>query len=626
MCGMIGIVRFDGAEVDRSLLDRCTDALAHRGPDGRGTHIHRNVGLGHRRLAIQDRSPAGYQPMVSEDGNSVLIFNGEIYNFSEERTMLEHQGWIFRSRSDTEVLLRLYQQYGMQCLTHLRGMFAFAIYDRGQQKVFLVRDRVGKKPLKYFSSGGVFAFASEVKALQCIPECPREVDREAIHHALTMMYLPSPLTGIHGICKLPAAHVLTLDVQTGRQTIERYWEHRSMVNSLRSLGEWEEQILHILDESVRDRLAADVPVGAFLSGGIDSAVVVALMSRISRKRIPTFCIGAERDSQGDLPWAESVAQALGTEHHSRVVGPDVLELLPELVRTYEEPFMDTSTIPTYCIAQEARKSVTVVLTGDGGDENFAGYIRYPILLFSEWLRKFPRFLRCPVHWGVRRCLRAHPTTLLYRSDRFLGSLDAPVLERLLQYVSFFTEEEKSFLYQTLSFFPMPPTAPWYASHVERGSPEQGDLLHRALSVDLSTYLPDNLMPKVDMGTMAHGLEARSPFLDHRLLELTAGIPSRSLLKGLRGKWILRRILRGILPPEILHQRKRGFRLPLDRWLRSEKRQWMQERLQNGNPLFWEFFERQKLAAFLRRYRESNIDYSNHMWALLWLEEWCRQRQ
>lgn len=626
MCGIIGIVRFDGAEVDRSLLDRCTDALAHRGPDGRGTHIYRNVGLGHRRLAIRDLSPAGHQPMVSEDGDTVVVYNGELYGIEEDRNRLRRQGWTFRSQSDTEVLLRLYQQDGIACLTRLRGMFAFAIYDRRKRKIFLARDRLGKKPLKYFSSNGVFAFASEIKALQCIPECPREIDREAIHHALTMMYLPSPFTGIQNIHKLPAAHLLTVDIQSGTYIVERYWELRHETDQIRSLDAWEKESMHTLKDSVRDRLASDVPVGAFLSGGIDSAVVVALMSRISGKRIPTFCIGAEGDSQGDLPWAESVAQALGTEHHSCIVGPDVLELLPELVRMYEEPFMDTSTVPTYLIAQEARKSVTVVLTGDGGDENFAGYIRYPILLFSEWLRKFPRFLRCPVHWGVRCFLKLHPTTLLYRLDRFLGSLDVPVLERLLQYVSFFTEEEKSFLYQTLFFRHTLPTAPWYASHVRSRCLEQGDLLHQALSVDLSTYLPDNLMPKVDMGTMAHGLEARSPFLDHRLLELTAGIPSRYLLKGLRGKWILRRILRGILPPEILHQRKRGFRLPLDRWLRSEKWGWMQERLQNGNPLFWEFFERQKLAAFLKRYRESDIDYSNHVWALLWLEEWSRQRQ
>lgn len=617
MCGIVGIVQFDLHPVDRDLLRRCTDTLRHRGPDGEGLYIDRNIGLGHRRLAIRDLSSAGSQPMVSEDGNVVVVCNGELYGIEEERCRLERQEWTFRSRSDTEVLLRLYQQYGIDCLTCLRGMFAFAIYDKRKRKIFLARDRLGKKPLKYFFSNGVFAFASEIKALQCIAECPREVDREAIHHALTMMYLPSPFTGIRGISKLPAAHILTLDLQRGTHTTERYWKLQCAIDLSRSVDDWQEAILQGLKENVRERLAADVPVGAFLSGGIDSAAVVACMSRETRRPVPTFCIGAEGDHDGDLPWAERVAQALGTEHRSCAVGPDVLELLPELVRTYEEPFMDPSTIPTYLIAQEARKSVTVVLTGDGGDENFAGYIRYPILLFSEWLRKFPRFLRCPVHWGVQCLLRMHPTTFLYRSDRFLGSLDAPTLERLLQYVSFFTEEEKP--------ADMPRTAAWYASQVGMAD-NGGDLLHRALHVDLSTYLPDNLMPKVDMGTMAHGLEARSPFLDHRLLELTGKIPSRYLLKGVQGKWILRRILREILPPEILYQRKRGFRLPLDRWFRAERWIWMQERLQSGNPLFWELFERQRVTEFLQRYRESSIDYSGHIWALLWLEEWCRQRQ
>lgn len=349
------------------------------------------------------------------------------------------------------------------------------------------------------------------------------------------------------------------------------------------------------------------------------------MARSREKRIPTFCIGAEEDRDGDLPWAERAARTLGTEHHSCVVGPDVLTLLPELVHTYEEPFMDPSTIPTYLIAQEARKSVTVVLTGDGGDENFAGYIRYPILRFSEWLRQCPRMLRYPVHWVVQRLHWLHPTTFLYRSDRFLGSLDAPMLERLFQYVSFFTEEEKRRLSSTLSTRGTPSTAAWYAAQV-RIVPGETDLLRRALCADCSTYLPDNLMPKVDMGTMAHGLEARSPFLDHQFLELTASIPSRYLLRGLQGKWILRHALRGMLPSEILHQHKRGFRLPLDQWLRSEKWEWTREHLQNGNSLFWEFFNRQKLATFLKQYRESDIDYSNHLWALLWLEEWCRQRQ
>lgn len=623
MCGIAGIIRLDGQTVDQGQLDRLTDALAHRGPDGRGTSIHGPVGLGHRRLSILDVTEAGAQPMHTDDGKITITFNGEIYNFAVLRAQLEEKGYIFRSDCDTEVLVKLYQEYGAACVPMLRGMFAFVIHDTKKNIVFLARDRVGKKPIKYFRNASMFAFASELKALRTLPDCPRGVDHEAIHHFLTMMYIPAPNTGFVGIYKLPAAHTLTIDLQTGSEKMERYWSLDYTTDHHTSLEEWQHRIRTIFEESVKLRMVADVPVGAFLSGGVDSGAVVAAMSKFSDRPVQTFSIGSGSQQRNELPLAKLVAERYATNHHPIILEPDIVHLLPELVRTYEEPYADPSSIPSYLVARETRKDVTVALNGDGGDENFAGYVRYPILQFSEKWARMPSAIHHMALAGTKLFHLLRNDTLSYRALRFQSSIRQPWEQRYLQYISFFTEEEKASLYRNTSSV-HPRTDTWHAERTAEARSRATDVVHQAMSMDLDTYLADDLLPKVDLGTMAHGLEARSPFLDHTLLECTAQIPTTHLLHGNVGKWILKDMLQNDLPQDILFGKKRGFRLPLDDWFRGELRPFVHDTIFSAPEEFWEIFDRHSVEQFLQNYYHSRIDYSDHIWSLLWLSEWYKQ--
>ena len=612
----------DGSVVDQNALDRVTDALQHRGPDGRGTYCDGSVGLGHRRLSVLDLTEAAHQPMVLEDGSLVLIFNGEIYNFKEERAALESKGYRFRSTGDTEVLLKLYEEYGEGCLEHLRGMFAFAIYDRRRRVLFLARDRVGKKPLKYFRSGGIFAFASQLKALRTLRQCPREMDLEQIHHFLTMMYLPAPLTGFSGIHKLPAAHALTIDLETGKEHLRRYWSLSYEPDPKPTVFEWEERLRASLEESIRLRMIADVPIGLFLSGGIDSATVAAMMSRLSSRPIKTFSIGFEGLSRDELDGADRLARHVGADHHPIVLRPSIFDHLPDLVSTYEEPYADPAALPMFLLAREARKEVTVALNGDGGDENFAGYVRYPILRFSRFWERFPAPMHALARLFTGSFLALHRSTLSYRMDRFEKTMSLPWEQRYLQYLSFFTEEEKLQVYGSAMRFPR--TDVWYTRQTQDARRQAQDCVSQAMSMDVHTYLADDLLPKVDLATMAHGLEARSPFLDHRFLELTASIPIGLKLRGRVRKWILKDMVRGMVPAETIAGKKRGFRLPYDEWFRGPLHDAVRDRLLSAAPNYWSMFERSRIERFLKNYGETRIDYSDHVLALLWLAEWMRQ--
>ncbi len=623
MCGIAGILHLDGSPVDPATLDHLTDGVSHRGPDGRGTLVHGAVGLGQRRLAILDLTDAAAQPMVTDDGQVSITFNGEMYNFAEERSELLKKGYTFRSTGDTEVLLTMYQEYGIECLQRARGMFAFAIHDRKKNIVFIARDRIGKKPLKYFVAGNCFAFASEIKALRTLKNCPKGINDEDIHHYLTMMYVPAPNTGFKGLQKLPAAHYMIVDLKTGKVDIQRYWSLTYKADRSKSLDQWKCEILQTFKESVRLRMIADVPVGAFLSGGIDSAAVVAVMSELSDQQIETFSIGSPEETHNELPGAERIAKIFGTNHHPIVLKADILELLPEIVRTYEEPYADPSAIPTYLLTRATREFVTVALNGDGGDENFAGYVRYPILQFSEIWR------RVPLHALLRPLLRQFHAlrldTFSYRAQRFEATIDLPWPERFLQYISFFTDQEKRALYAKGFAEGFGSTGRFYAARTADARARADSLLHQAMSMDLETYLADDLMPKVDLGAMAHGLEARSPFLDHKLLELTASLPPEYKLRGLNTKkWILKQILKDILPAETLSKKKSGFRLPLDRWFRTDLKPFVIDRLLSRESGLNRIFDRMAMEKFLRSYFISRIDYSDSVWALLYLDEWLRQ--
>jgi asparagine synthase (glutamine-hydrolysing) len=624
MCGITGAINLSGDAIDQDLLDCMIDALAHRGPDGRGIYLDENVGLGHRRLSILDLSDAGAQPMQSSDGTIIITYNGEIYNFREQRKALELKGYSFRSECDTEVLITLYQEYGTDCLSHLRGMFAFAIYDKEKQRLFCARDRVGQKPFKYFFDGETFLFASELKALLQHSSCTTSVDHEALHHFLTMMYVPSPHTGFQNIHKLEAGNFLLLDLQTKELKKSQYWSLDYSLEDNFSEVEWGERILSALEESVQLQMISDVPIGAFLSGGVDSGAVVSIMARHSHDSVRTYSVGSAEESYNELPEAQIIADRIGSDHHPTTVMPDVVHLLPELVSAYEEPFADPSSIPTFLISKWTSEHVKVALTGDGGDENFAGYIRYPISEFSRAWAKW-KILHPLALGGTTLFHQLFNSTFSYRCHRFQSTMSLPWEQRYLQYISFFTEEEKRQMYSdSFAQGHHDRTDAFFAYKTVKEREGARDPLHAALAMDVVTYLADDLMPKVDIASMNFGLECRAPFLDHHFLELTARIPSSLKLTGRKGKHILKSALADILPASHLQRPKSGFRIPLDQWFRSDLKSFVTDQLLSDAPHKWAMFDKRSLEKFLKKYFEGRVDYSDHLWALLWLDEWFRQ--
>lgn len=626
MCGIAGKISFVEKNISPQEVETMNDAIKHRGPDDEGVYISPDakVGLGHRRLSIIDLSPLGHQPMRYLDRYEI-VFNGEIYNFEEKRTMLEQEGYTFASHSDTEVILALYDKYREHCLDHLRGMFAFAIYDEQEQILFCARDRVGKKPFKYYHDGNVFLFASELKAILTQSEYRKEPDYVAIHHYLTLQYVPAPLTGFVGIHKLEPAHYLTINLKTRSVKKERYWKLDYSKKLHLSETEWKKRILEKLDESVRLRMISDVPIGAFLSGGVDSSAIVALMAKNSQTPIKTFSIGFEEERYNELKYARIIAEKFKTNHTEFIVKPDAIKLLPMLVRQYEEPFADSSALPTYYVAKLTRDHVTVALNGDGGDENFAGYTRYAAFQVSTLLDHFNwlnRLIGIPV---TRLCARYIKNTFFDRLHRFSKSLSDDYRRRYLSYTAYFTNEQKSALY-TDTFKKKVAQDDTYdiiaSRFTESGSKNRTE---QAVYADFATYLPEDLMAKVDIATMAVSLEGRSPFLDHELLELSAQIPFSLKLKGLNNKkYILKEALRGILPDEVMFRPKMGFGVPIDAWFRGELKDYAREKLLDGQLVKRNLFKRDAIEDILHSHTSTDINFSPHIWALLTLELWFEE--
>lgn len=626
MCGIAGKINFHNLPVETRDIKRMTDALAHRGPDDEGLYIspRRNLGLGHRRLAIIDLSSRGHQPMPYLD-RYWIVYNGEIYNFLDERRSLEKEGYKFSSQTDTEVILALYDKYGTDCLQHLRGMFAFAIYDNQKQQLFCARDRLGKKPFKYYSDGQVFLFASELKAILTQSEYQKEPDYIAIHHYLTLQYCPAPLTGFKNIKKLEPAHYLLIDIPTGQVIKKRYWRLNYSHKLSLSQEEWEQRILAKLEESVKLRLIADVPLGAFLSGGIDSSVVVALMSKNSPQPVKTFSTGFEEEKYNELPYAKLVADRYHTDHTAFVVKPNAIDLLPKLVRQYEEPYADSSALPTYYVSQLTRNHVTVALNGDGGDENFAGYGRYSVQRFAlahERFRLVNQLLAVP---ASRAAARAIPNTFFDRASRFAKTLPENYARRYVNYICYFTNEHKAQLY-TDSFKQRvwrEDTCDIIANQF--AAAQTPDKLDQTLYADINTYLPDDLLVKVDIDSMAVSLEARSPFLDHEFLELTASLPSHLKLRGINNKkYILKQALRDYLPSSILHRPKMGFGVPIATWFRTSLKDLAYTTLLSRRSASRGLFRQSAVKSLLDTHCQTKINYANHIWALLTLELWFQE--
>ncbi len=625
MCGIWGKLNFDPENpVNTGLLHRMAEVQHHRGPDDEGIYIDGSMGLGHKRLAIIDLSPAGRQPMPNEDGTIWITFNGEVYNFLDLRKGLIGRGHSFRSQTDTEVILHLYEEHGSNCLQFLRGMFAFAIWDARSRILFLARDRLGKKPLFYFMDHGKFLFASEPKAILEDPDVRAEPDVEAIHHYLTYGYVPSPFSAFKGIKKLPPAHFLWL--QDGSIRIERYWRLSYLKQQTvgRSEEELCQELLERVREAVRLRMISDVPLGAFLSGGIDSSIVVALMSEISSHPVKTFSIGFEEEAYNEIPYARIVADRFRTDHHEFVVKPDAIGVIPKLVWHYSEPFADSSAIPTYYLASMTREHVTVALNGDGGDENFAGYDRYVANRMARSYDRLPLPVRTCLERGTALLLQSSPSgSLRSRAKRFFEAIASEPRRRYSRWMSHFNGYKKRELY-TEAFR----EAVGGIDSVELllqayEASDATDFIDATLHVDVQMYLPDDLLVKADIASMAHSLEARSPLIDHRVMEFAASLPSDLKLYGKTQKYIFKKAVKGLLPDAIIHRPKKGFGVPIDRWFRKELREMAYDVLLNRRCLERGYFSGKAVQRLLDEHCRGSADCHYLLWNLLMLELWHR---
>jgi asparagine synthase (glutamine-hydrolysing) len=627
MCGIAGIFLRNGDTVGEQPLQAMTTCLAHRGPDGDGFFRRGPVGLGHRRLAIIDLV-TGDQPMSSEDAAVTVVFNGEIYNFRELRREMEARGWRFRTASDTEVILRAYEEYGVDCLRHLRGMFAFAIWDERRQRLFLARDRVGIKPLVYAWDGQRLLFASEPKAILEDRSVPRRIDWEALRDYLTLHYIPSPRTIFAGIRKLPPGCFLTVGLDGGEPTVQRYWDLRFEPDVRRSEAEWLEGLRAHLHDAVSSHLVSDVPIGAFLSGGMDSGTVVALMAGATRGHVRTFAIGFDEASHDELAHARRVAQHHGTQHFEFVVKPDALEVLPKLVWQFDEPFADSSAIPTYYVARMTRERVKVALNGDGGDECLAGYNRY----LGRWAAD--RYARLPA--PVRRLAldplgrlipeRASSRSRLGQARRVLQIAGEPASRQHLRWLGHFLPEAKSALYtpELKASLGDYQAERWLLGLWESAEQVCADPVDTPLAVDVQSYLPYDLLVKMDIATMASSLEARSPFLDHKVMEFCALLPGGYKLRRMTLKYLLKQAGRRLLPPEVLQRRKMGFRVPVESWMRSEWRPWVKDLLLSPQALKRGYFEPEALRQVVQAQLDGHGEQAFRLWNLVWLELWHRE--
>ena len=617
--------------MEPSLVRRLCDVLVHRGPDDEGYYIKGPAALGQRRLAILDLA-GGRQPMGNEDGTVWVTFNGEIYNFRELRARLEGLGHRFATHSDTEAIVHAYEQYGPACVKELRGMFAFALWDQPKQTLLLARDRVGKKPLFYAEVDGQWVFASELQALLQHPGLAREVNWTALDDYLTYGYVPAPKTIFRGVQKLPPAHWLTLRLRPRASDpevhVERYWRLAYEPKLGLSEEDAADGLLEVLREAVRLRMIADVPLGALLSGGIDSSIVVALMSQLSDRPVKTFSIGFDDQEFNELPHARRVAERWGTEHHELIVRPNALEVLPTLVRHYGEPYADSSAIPSYYVAKLTREHVKVALNGDGGDECFAGYERYAGGLAADRYGRIPAVVRRLAIEPLSRLIPASGPrrSRLRQARRFLEVAGQAAPERYLRWIGYVPTSEKAALYSPdfQEQLAGHRAESWLLEMWERLTAAGLGPLDRMLALDVESYLPYDLLVKMDIATMANSLEARSPFLDHHVMEFCARLPASYKLQGMRLKHLLKKAGTGLLPPETLTRRKMGFGVPVGNWMRGDLRPWMEDLLLSPRSLKRGYFQPEALRQVVDRHLGGQEDRSFELWALLWLELWHQE--
>ncbi|MBN1446036.1 MAG: asparagine synthase (glutamine-hydrolyzing) [Candidatus Omnitrophica bacterium] len=625
MCAICGIINC-GERVDEGLLRKMADAIKYRGPDEEGFYIKDNAGLGHRRLKIIDLH-TGQQPIANEDGTVFLVCNGEVYNFAELRETLERKGHRFKSRSDSEVILHLYEEKGVECLQDLRGMFAFAVWDGRKKKLLLARDRIGKKPVVYSASEKGIIFASEIKALLLHPSVQKDIDATALDLFLTYQAVPAPRTIFKGIKKLPAAHYLLW--QDGKYRVERYWDlNFTKKIKLKSEEEYAELLWQKLTEAVKLRMISDVPLGAFLSGGIDSSTVVGIMSGLSRPPVKTFSVGFDEESFSELKYAKTVAERFGTEHYEFKVKPDVMEILPKLVWHYNEPFGDSSMVPTYYVARETKKCVTVALNGDGGDENLAGYTRYWQMLLLDRIRKasdrMPKGFKKGMMSALLKGYEKHPSSTFFRIWKWLEEAEREgygyaYARRLMS----FSPEHKSEIYSDS-----------FASEIEGGGSisvfnaiwnrtEGLYLMERMLYADFNLNLADVLTVKMDIAAMANSLESRSPFLDQEFVETIASFPPEMKFRKLASKYILKKKLKGFLPEEILSRKKMGFGIPAGEWFRKDLKDYLRSYLLSEGFARRGYFRAEGVKKMVEDHIAGRAVHTPRLWNLLVFELWYR---
>ena len=621
MCGIAGRLNLrSGAPVEPASLERMCDLIAHRGPDAWGTYCDGPVGLAHRRLAIIDLSPAGKQPMWTADGAVGITFNGEIYNFQELRAELEGHGHVFRSRSDTEVILAAYRQWGVECVPRLAGMFALALWDAPERRLVLARDRLGKKPLFYRIDDDGIAFASEPKAFLAETSFRPEPDLQALSQYLSYQYVPAPRSAFKGVSKLPPAH--TLVFERGRSTVAPYWKLAYEPKQATSEAEALDGLDEHLRRAVKRRLMSDVPLGAFLSGGIDSGLTVSYMAECLDQPVRSFSIGFAEEAYDELPAARLVAQKFATQHTEFVVRPQAIDLLPQLVWHYGEPYADSSALPTYVLSALTRRHVTVALNGDGGDENFAGYDRYIAALDFERLDRIPSPLRSAVAAVAKAAAGTVDHPQFRRVQRLASRLTVSQARRHATWVMQFTPEAKAGLCLP-EFQDAAPDDSYALLEAVFASSDAGNAVDQALDADVQTYLPDDLLVKVDIATMAHGLEGRSPFLDHELMAFAATLPPDLKVRSREKKYLLRRLAARRLPPHLLTLPKKGFSVPIDHWFRGELLPFTRDVLLDGRLAARGYFDMKAVRRLVDEHAAGTTAWHSQLWNLLMLELWHR---
>jgi asparagine synthase (glutamine-hydrolysing) len=649
MCGICGEWYLDSSceRVEAPRLSRMNRTLRHRGPDGHGIYLYGahggalldvregvalqqqrgRVGLAHRRLSIIDLA-TGSQPMSNEDRSIWVVFNGEIYNFRELRTGLQARGHCFSTRSDTEVLVHLYEERGEDFVRWLKGMFAFALWDARCERILLARDQVGIKPLFYTWDGQRLLFASELKALAAVMG-EQPIDYQAVHDYLSLNYIPGPRTIYRDIFKLQPGHLLIGDRNGFR--VRAYWDVPFGAAPIAEgkpldLEQAAADLLERLRQAVRAQMVSEVPLGVFLSGGLDSSTLVALASEASDRPVRTFSIGFKDPSYSELSEARLVASQFGTDHTDLVLDHDAREIVPKLVNSFDEPFADSSAIPTYYVSQLARSRVAVVLGGDGGDEVFAGYHTYVAARLAQYYRRVPRVVRRGLLRPLVHLLPSSEAKLSidYMAKRFVAGAEFPDERAHFSWKEIFTEDAKAALYADAVWPQMGDSFENYERYFSQCS--RTELLDRLQYVDMKVYLPDDILVKVDRMSMAHSLEVRVPFLDLEVMELAASLPAAARLNGWTKKYILKQAVRKLLPRQIADGRKRGFNVPIARWMRRELSELVYDYLAPGVVARHGWFKPERVTDLVRLHNSGTVDCGRKLWALLILSMWREQQR